>query len=332
MQTMNLFANTVAASSPATTAATLLSRLTTATYQSRRKAQAAEWDPSGDEIVEATKGSRWGAVGGERRRALRTLVHQWPPILAKKAPSPVQIPSYPWTDPKWNPAPPKRKDWKEEQFRLTEACNPFNPVNVALRAAEEAKLERQSHSIPRNEDERDELTESCNPYNPVNVAARAAAEAHLKATDRQPEPLESLSLVMSELSVCMEESAPVTGVQSQTCILSEIRSMTTTSYAKRTSPAPFGETRTPSPRHREANASPASDGHTDSTSSSWPTLASISPPQPLPQPLHSDSWADKADLATAGKREDTSRADGPDDTLGELEAPNFVDFTFLDEV
>ena len=46
----------------------------------------------------------------------------------------------------------------------------------------QAKLERQMHGIPRNEDERDELTEAFNPFNPVNVAARAAAEVRPNVT------------------------------------------------------------------------------------------------------------------------------------------------------
>ncbi|KAI0333842.1 hypothetical protein GY45DRAFT_1431986 [Cubamyces sp. BRFM 1775] len=335
MQTINLFTNTIAAGGSATTAAALLSRLTgaTATYHSRRKAHATEWDPSGDEIVEATECGRWGAVGGERRRAQRTFVHQWPPLLAKKAPNPVPIPSYPWTDPKWNPAPPKRRDWKEEQFRLTEACNPFNPMNVALRAAGDTKLKREMRGVPRDQDEWDELTEACNPFNPVNVAARAAAEAHVEATGRQPEPFESLSLVMGGLSVCMEEPAPELVAQSRARALADVQSTKATSFAKLAAPTPAVESRTPSPQVWGASASPVSDGHSDTTSSSWPTLASISPPQPLHRALQPDSAIDEANLAATEKEQVAASANSPsDEDLGEFEAPSFMDLTFLNEV
>ena len=155
-------------------------------------------------------------------------------------------------------------------------------------------------------------------------------QAHLKATGRQPEPLESLSLVMGELSVCMDEPAP----KSQPCVPADIPSTRAPPGEKLAALAPVAEPRTPSPRLLVASySSPESDGHSDTTSSSWPTLASISPPQPRSQALHPNSGVDRAGLAATGKREVAECADSPDgDTFEELEAPSFMDFAFLDEV
>ncbi|KAI0629349.1 hypothetical protein C8Q77DRAFT_321721 [Trametes polyzona] len=137
-------------SSGATTAAALLGRITAATYQCqpRRKIDAPEWDPSRDEIVKskvrlqfarrgardltATDGqvsSRFGAVGRERSVGRVAHLHADPP----RAHNEERILEYAASWRVW-------KDSREGMEALTEEFNPFNPVNVAARAAAEVRL------------------------------------------------------------------------------------------------------------------------------------------------------------------------------------------------
>ncbi|KAI0372635.1 hypothetical protein BV20DRAFT_978087 [Pilatotrama ljubarskyi] len=197
----------------------ILNRLATGGYPPARRFDKAEWDPSRDEKVAATTPSRWGAVG--ERQAARDPKPQWQPrpqtgcFLCAPVPLPAPAPTL---APAWPPFKPQcvaslpskletkragvqqfwydRKALREEQYLLTESFNPFNPVNVALRAAEEvsraaaarmvhrltesALQARLAREVREREMERNVHEKETGPFETADVARRAAAEARFE--------------------------------------------------------------------------------------------------------------------------------------------------------
>ncbi|KAI0675777.1 hypothetical protein C8Q78DRAFT_988288 [Trametes maxima] len=220
MQTSTILAS---ARTSSTTAAGILNRLATTTYQPKWKVEVAEWDPSQDEKVSTpvrvpprnassprvltenasarTKDSAlWGAVGGEQRARRTKTAVGWPPAPAPAPYSGGLAPAWPpFQTRAWAAPRPRvretmivdRKRMRDEAYALTESFNPFNPINIALREwkEQEARLMLRGEeecvlcNSPSPMEEWEALTESFNPFNPVNVQARADAEVRYPSSE-----------------------------------------------------------------------------------------------------------------------------------------------------
>ncbi|KAI0766975.1 hypothetical protein BD413DRAFT_614959 [Trametes elegans] len=174
-----------------------------------------EWDPSKDEVVEVTVGSRtvreirpqaaetdaahdrhqtpggrWGTIGGERRM-WRDVKRIWAPTPRYNT-APRWLSSRAFSDKATPGAMPvagvaiDNQTLEAEWRRLVASFVPFSPNDMARKKAQEARRARAARVVPydrkRLREEMDERTEACNPFNPVNVAARDAAEAELSAS------------------------------------------------------------------------------------------------------------------------------------------------------
>ncbi|KAI9064799.1 hypothetical protein FKP32DRAFT_560391 [Trametes sanguinea] len=276
MHSISVFSNARAgnmAMMPSATAATLYTRGATTTHPMWRdpKIDAADWDPTKDEIVWPKESRGWGAVGRERRA--RMNFERAPLVNAERT---YAAPRAPAT---FNHAPlaelqcaSGRLNWNTPFAFL----DPLDPINVAIRAGQEARRAaakaRKELRDRKTRREMDELhTESFNPFNPINMAAQAAVEAYLAKTGATLDFIAFAACIPAESSYDLEDE--------------DLLDVPTDS-----GPLPNGATagmepRTPSPKAQDASASssasPESDYRSDSTKSSWGSLASLSPPQEM---------------------------------------------------
>ncbi|KAI9062494.1 hypothetical protein FKP32DRAFT_1593140 [Trametes sanguinea] len=273
---------------PSATAATLYTRGATTTHPMWRDPQidAADWDPSKDEVVWPKEPRRWGAVGRERHARLN--FERAPLVKAEQAPTPQAAASF-YRDP--------LAELRGASGRLNMNApfaflDPLDPINVAIRAGQEARKaaakarkELRDRKSTRGADEL--LTGSFNPFNPVNMAAQAAVQAFLEETGATLDFLAFAACMPAGSSYNMDDEALLDIPADSGALPDDVAADT--------------RSRTPSPKEEDVSASgsasPESDYRSDSTNSSWSSVASISPPQALHHEPYSDACAPALYLA-----------------------------------
>ncbi|KAI0642217.1 hypothetical protein C8Q79DRAFT_929218 [Trametes meyenii] len=348
MQTSNMFTS---ARTSTTTAAGILSKLATATYQPKWKVEVAEWDPSQDEKVSTTASALWGAVGGEQRVRRTTTAVGWPPAPYSGGVAPAWPPfkNYAWAASRprgqETSAVDRKRMWDAAYIPL-ESFNPYDPFNIARREWKEEEEEW----VPRNStslmEEWEALTESFNPFNPVNVQARADAEA------KEREAL--VNTPSDEPDATEEESHASIRSRAWQRAMARMRPEARRASVSASSIAEAqGEERTPSSKVDDADApgvgegegaSLESDGGSDSTSSScgssngsspWSVADSETYGRPSATP---SSPGGEAEYTTwppkpLGGRIDFGRKNSaPRGIVVEPEEVGWMNFSFLDQV